>query len=357
MNGLMSRTNAWLVLLVAFMMLTAPALPISSDGMWSRVGEEEKKTQARIAELEEKQQDLARQEKVLRSELAKKGVDDKERLKLEEQLVALKKKQRTLELEHTELSRQHKALLQQHKELTQGMIRIRNEEQAKRAAEAEQQRRQQADTTRVFEDVFSEYLGPPDGQKVSKEQFEARIAEIIKERKAPPSTPRPLPAGELGAIVFGEMSRVTIADEFPEIAVRLKRLVVSGDPAARAKGLELQRQLAEQAQDLRELKRSDPEAYEQAKKVQRLEVDSELLGQEYRAYSDEKVRAKLREQLQEVLEAAFDARMVMREREAQRIEQELDEIRLLLANRAGNREQIIERRRNKLLGVEDAMDW
>ena len=407
MNGFMSRTNAWLVLLVGFMMLVALPLPAPDQAPLPKITRLKKTLIHRIAELEQKQEALVRQEKELTSELAeraKKGITDEERKKFEEQLAVLKKKQRARELERMELS--------------QHLNAARKKAKARDAEETEEQRRQQADTTRVFEDVFSEYLGQPAGQKVGKDQVEARIAEIIEERKAlsaelknrmadfkgnkdldaveraeleaqlfelkrklsnlmteygrlaamrkknrsfgspsPIPTPRPLAGGELGAIVFAERSRVMIADEFPRTAAELKRLVESGEPAARAKALELQRQLAEQAQDLRELKRSDPEAYEQAKKVYRLDVDSELLGQAYRKSSDEKVRAQLLKQLQQVLEQAFDARMVMRERKANRIEQELKEIRELLASRAANREQIIERRRNKLLGVEDAMDW
>ncbi|MFC1600985.1 hypothetical protein ACFL34_01380 [Candidatus Sumerlaeota bacterium] len=148
-----------------------------------------------------------------------------------------------------------------------------------------------------------------------------------------------------------------IAAEFPAAVKELRELQKSDKAEARAKADKMREELLGHAELLQALKKSDPEAYKQAKQVQKLDSDCEQLGREFGKITDEKERAEVRKQLRKLLEQAFDARMAMRGRKALELEAELIKACALLKKRLENREYAVERRLNELLDEEDATAW
>ncbi len=68
-------------------------------------------------------------------------------------------------------------------------------------------------------------------------------------------------------------------------------------------------------------------------------------------------RDRLERELRETLERTFDLKQQARRERAERMQEEASELRRELSEREAARRDIIERRRQKLLGERDAMEW
>lgn len=68
-------------------------------------------------------------------------------------------------------------------------------------------------------------------------------------------------------------------------------------------------------------------------------------------------RERLERELRETLERTFDLKQQARREQAERMQEEAAEIQRELSERDAARRDIIERRRQKLLGERDAMEW
>jgi len=92
-------------------------------------------------------------------------------------------------------------------------------------------------------------------------------------------------------------------------------------------------------------------------KVYELERTCKQLAKKLRMTKDEKGRAKLEKELRASLGKLFPLRLVKLEREAERLEHRLEEVKSLLAKRKQNKKAIIDRRYKQLTGKMDHLEW
>ncbi len=138
----------------------------------------------------------------------------------------------------------------------------------------------------------------------------------------------------------------------PEITAVLAELEAE-NPRAYAR--ELRRAFGEM-QMLERRKKYDKDEYTNSKKRIVLEHKSQMIVFRYRK-AEEEQKEGLKEQLRTVLNQLFDLREIDREMQVQRLEKKLQELRASLKNRKPNKNRIIEKRLEKLLGVDKDLQW
>lgn len=151
-----------------------------------------------------------------------------------------------------------------------------------------------------------------------------------------------------------------VREEIPEAMEHLNRL----EREAKVGGLEAEMEFAESAmhfgraaREMMELREERPEAFETMRRHHQLELQTMALAEEFHHAEDDEARDSLREELEGVLDEAFDVLQRMRELEAEQIERELEEIHELLQARRERRGVIIERRLLELLHGHDPFEW
>ncbi|MBU1694963.1 MAG: hypothetical protein KKC51_13500 [Verrucomicrobia bacterium] len=107
-----------------------------------------------------------------------------------------------------------------------------------------------------------------------------------------------------------------------------------------------------------ELKRVAPELAAGFLRAHQLDAQCRQVADEMRRATDEAQRAKLKQQLQEMLNEIFDLRLAERELEVKNLERELTKIRTMLETRREAKPQIVERRmRDLTFEVDEALGW
>ena len=138
---------------------------------------------------------------------------------------------------------------------------------------------------------------------------------------------------------------------FPLEMRRFSELAVRDEKGAMRVLLQVVRRVV----DLIEVKRVDPQHYERLAKAQRLETLASNLADTTRHLAGDH-KAKAVEQLNKVLDEAFQVRQQIMQHEVARMESELQRIKALLQKRDEHRSDIISRRLAQLTGSE-ALGW
>ncbi|MEO0794784.1 MAG: hypothetical protein AAFX93_06465 [Verrucomicrobiota bacterium] len=93
----------------------------------------------------------------------------------------------------------------------------------------------------------------------------------------------------------------------------------------------------------------------------RLEVESYALAENIMQLEEDGEQAKevsdLKKKLKGNLEKAFDSKIELQEAEIKNLKDEVKELESLIEKRIENRDQIIQRRLNELLGQQDYLEW
>ena len=108
---------------------------------------------------------------------------------------------------------------------------------------------------------------------------------------------------------------------------------------------------------LEQLKETYPERYEQKKKGHSLERQSHQLAEKFRASNDEKEKAKIKNDLSDVLSELFDIREKDREEEMKQLNEKLEHLKSVLAERKKKKKEIVDRRLQELIGEKDVLIW
>lgn len=108
---------------------------------------------------------------------------------------------------------------------------------------------------------------------------------------------------------------------------------------------------------LDELKERDPERYEQKRKEQSLEYRSFQLAEKFRESKDEKEKSKIKNDLSVVLSDLFDLREKDREEEIKHLNEKLENLKSVLAERKKKKKEIVDRRLQELIGERDVLIW
>jgi predicted RNA-binding Zn ribbon-like protein len=109
------------------------------------------------------------------------------------------------------------------------------------------------------------------------------------------------------------------------------------------------RHLRFEVAQLRDLKKRDPEGFRKAIEEKQLRFRAQDLAAKARAATDPTEREAMVQELRRVIERLFDAEMATRQAQIGQLNERLNDLRQELAQRAANREQIIQTR------VEDAL--
>ena len=111
-----------------------------------------------------------------------------------------------------------------------------------------------------------------------------------------------------------------------------------------------------EARELLELRQEHPEAFEKAMHRMAIERRSLELAERYRASKGE-AREQLLKELRGVLSEAFSLRQAAMKGEMRELEEELDRLQTLVQKREANRDAIVERRIEELIGEDEYLDW
>lgn len=90
--------------------------------------------------------------------------------------------------------------------------------------------------------------------------------------------------------------------------------------------------------------------------IARMETEARELAAEIRR-SEGAERRTLEQEFDQKLNEIFDRKLALREKRAEKLAEELDEVRAALQERRDERGDIIERRKRQLLGEEDHLKW
>lgn len=119
-------------------------------------------------------------------------------------------------------------------------------------------------------------------------------------------------------------------------------------------------QLAKLWDDVRRLekvKQEDPPRYNNLKKQLQLERDCRKLAQEYRKSKDDTRKFQVKADLKNKLTELFNLREAERAGKVTELEQELAQLKEMLAFREKNKDKIIEKRLNEMIGENEKLEW
>jgi hypothetical protein len=108
---------------------------------------------------------------------------------------------------------------------------------------------------------------------------------------------------------------------------------------------------------LNRLKEDDPERYEQVAQEKKFEEEARLLAKKYRDSEDENEKVRLREDLKTLLDKLFDYRQMNRQFEIEKLEKRLEDLKDVNERRLANKEEIVERRLDEMLGTKRELEW
>jgi len=183
------------------------------------------------------------------------------------------------------------------------------------------------------------------------EDLHAKL-EMGRQPRGPMPPEPPFERGERG-MDPRQMDEVrAYAKEFePDTLRRIQQLTEEG------RREELGRLMADAARrmhDTRELKERNPEEFRRRQEIGGLENETWQIADKLRK-ADGDNRARLKEQLAEKLGTLFDAREQQRARELAELEKRVAELRQALEKRRQNKEQIVGKRAQQMLGEE--FEW
>ena len=101
----------------------------------------------------------------------------------------------------------------------------------------------------------------------------------------------------------------------------------------------------------------EKERYEAEKKINELELLTESLGIRYEYAKNDNDKQKIINELKSNLNQLFDAKEKSRSLEVEMLEKELTQLKESLKVRQQNKNEIINRRLNELIGKGDYLDW
>ena len=176
-------------------------------------------------------------------------------------------------------------------------------------------------------------------QQHKQQQYQEQLLHMIYEKDIPP---------ELEKEILKKIKK-----EHPDEAKEL--MLLKKERPIEYRKILIQRQ--HEFERLEELKERDPERYRQKKKQQSLEYQSYQLAEKYRATTKETEKVKIKQDLQKILGELFDLREKDREEEMKHLNQKLDHLKSVLAERKKKKKEIVDRRLQELIGEKDVLIW
>jgi hypothetical protein len=117
------------------------------------------------------------------------------------------------------------------------------------------------------------------------------------------------------------------------------------------------RRLVAQAGEMLELRRHQPDRFQEMMAARRLETQARELAERYRRAEPGREREQVGKELLEVLDKAFAARLAQRQHQVAALQKELEQQQTALKEREKNRERIIRRYFDELTGEGEKLAW
>jgi predicted nucleic acid-binding Zn-ribbon protein len=183
------------------------------------------------------------------------------------------------------------------------------------------------------------------------QEVEARLREMGGKRLPPDKEPMPPPPGRDGRDVDMERA-LQFAREFePGTHRKLEQLIREKrhDDAMR-----LARDVMPRIQQMEELKATNPDGFRRQQDIASAERDAWALSDKLRK-SEGDDRARMREELLKSLGRLFEMRESARAKELEELEKRVAELKSMLRKRQENKDKIIEKRAQEMVGEE--FEW
>lgn len=113
----------------------------------------------------------------------------------------------------------------------------------------------------------------------------------------------------------------------------------------------------EHKRELDRLQRESPEEYEDVMQIMDYERRERDLSRQYREATDAAGKSGIEAELKGVIKELFDLKLKQRQRELQRLEQELKNIKDEIEKRRTNKDKIIQTRFDEVTGKNDSLRW
>ncbi|GEM_PF-5847783 len=119
----------------------------------------------------------------------------------------------------------------------------------------------------------------------------------------------------------------------------------------------------EECSEMLELKVDNPEEFRKRLEYMRLEVKTDLTGEKIQDLKDEDAAKnkdeieKLSKELKEELGKLFDMKLQREKEELKNLEQDIEKLRQHIKQREVNKDKIIERKFNELIGVDEDLEF
>ena len=114
--------------------------------------------------------------------------------------------------------------------------------------------------------------------------------------------------------------------------------------------------IIEEKMRMDEIKIVDPERFEQILRQQKLDQKSWQLAEKYKG-ADAKSKETIKKELVSTLNELFDLKEADKIREIARLENELKKLKDMIDSRNKNRERIIDKRFNEMMGQPEYLEW
>lgn len=145
-----------------------------------------------------------------------------------------------------------------------------------------------------------------------------------------------------------------IKDKNPEQYENLMRLKEENPELFREKLQEMVREFKKQGKRRR---RMDPETRERMQEIRKLENESRELSKQYRNAESEDEKKNIAGDLKAILVKIFDLKLLSKQKEVERVESDLKELKDLLKKREESRDEVIQNRFDELTGKTTHLRW
>jgi hypothetical protein len=108
---------------------------------------------------------------------------------------------------------------------------------------------------------------------------------------------------------------------------------------------------------LERLKEKDPENYDRRIKEIKLEEKVHELIENFKKSTNDSEKKKIKDELKNILNEIFDIRQANREADVKRIEKDLKELKDNISQRKNNKDKIIDKHLQDILGEKDSLEW
>jgi hypothetical protein len=108
---------------------------------------------------------------------------------------------------------------------------------------------------------------------------------------------------------------------------------------------------------IKTLEKTDPQAYSRMKEELKLDSSMRKLARKYKAEKDPAKQQNIKTELTGILEKLFDIRTRNREAEVARLQEKVNQLKVLVENRKNQKSTIVKKKFDEVVGQIENLDW